>query len=655
MKKIILKILKIISIIFLLLIGLIVIVFLFFYLKSVIQSKKNKAFLGVEAPILQKGNMRFRDLNKNGKLDIYEDATKNLNNRVEDLLSQLTLEEKAGLMFINIISMNQDGSISDYLSLSNPFSLMSEASSTMIARKKMNHFNILQSLTPEALINWNNHIQKMAERTRLGIPVTIASDPRHGVENAPGLSISSPYFSHWCSPIGFAAIGDTALTRTFGDIARQEYKAVGIRLTLSPMADLATEPRWARINGTFGEDAALAAKLTKAYILGFQGDSISTESVECMVKHFSGGGPQDKGFDAHFPPGKQAYPGNNFAYHLIPFEKGAFPAKVAQIMPYYGIPVGQTSEDVGFAFNKEIVTGMIREKYHFDGIICTDWALISDGKIFGIMLKPASAHGVEKLSISERVEKVINAGCDMFGGESLPSVVVDLVKSGKIKEERINTSVRRILKEKFKLGLFDNPYLDKKNVAVFNNKTFKEKGIESQQRSLVLLKNDKNILPLKSGVKIYLHGFSKTDNSIYSNTVKTPQEADLIILKINTPYISQTTYPVQRMFHEGSLAFQDKEKNELLSLIKLKPTITIINLERPAVIPEINNASSALIADFGSENYILLDLIFGKFKPQGKLPFELPSSMEAVYNQKEDVPSDSKNPLYNIGYGLSYK
>ena len=151
------------------------------------------------------------------------------------------------------------------------------------------------------MATWNNNIQQLAERTRLGIPVTIASDPRHSARENAGASIPTPFFSKWCSPLGFAAIGDTTIMREFGDIARQEYTALGIRLALSPMADLATEPRWGRINGTFGEDAELSAQLTKAYVLGFQGDSLSSSSVACMTKHFSGGGPQEDGEDAHFP------------------------------------------------------------------------------------------------------------------------------------------------------------------------------------------------------------------------------------------------------------------------------------------------------------------------------------------------------------------
>ncbi|MEY4931457.1 MAG: hypothetical protein RI909_2181 [Bacteroidota bacterium] len=629
--------------------------FTYIYITSYFTSKNNRAELGPEASLMLIDNQPFRDLNKNGKLDVYEDSRKPIDARIENLVSQMNIEEKAGLMFITMTSIGKDGELSEAKTIFNPFSLPFLSNSELVVKKQMNHFNTLQSPEPEELVAWNNNIQKLAERTRLGIPVTHATDPRHGVPNAPGASIYTPYFSKWCSYPGFAAIGDTVLMRDFGNIARQEYLAVGYRLTLSPMADLATEPRWWRINGTFGEDAEMSAQLTKAYILGFQGDSITNQSVECMVKHFTGGGPQENGIDAHFPPGRQAYKGNNFDYHLIPFEKGAFTANVAQVMPYYGIPVGQTSEDVGFSFNKEIVTGLLREKYHFDGIVCTDWGLVTDQGILWMEGKPASAHGVEHLTEIERVKKIIDAGCDMFGGEAVPELVVELVKSGQISEDRINTSVRRILKEKFKLGLFDNPYLSMEGTSIFGNEHFAERGRESQRRSLVLLKNENNILPLAPTTKIYLQGFNEEESKKYAGAITSLKEADVIILKLNAPYDPKAArYLVEKIFHQGSLEFPQDEKEELIKLIETKPTITVMNLERPAVFPEINQASKAVIGDFSSQDDIILDLIFGQFKPSGKLPFELPSSMEAVINQSEDMPHDSKDPLYPFGFGITY-
>jgi len=179
--------------------------------------------------------------------------------------------------------------------------------------------------------------------------------------------------------------------------------SIGIRVALGPMADIPTEPRWAIIKGTFGEDAELNSKLITAYINGIQGDSIDVNSVAATVKHFPGSGPLDNGKDSHFPPGIQSYRCNNFKHHLKPFE-AAFKAGVSSVMPFYSIPKGITSKDVGAGYNKGVITGLLRECYNFKGIICTDWAIISDLEPLGIKFKPASAHGVEKLDTNERVE-----------------------------------------------------------------------------------------------------------------------------------------------------------------------------------------------------------------------------------------------------------
>lgn len=624
--------------------------YLFFMIKWRLNATNNRSLLGPPAPTLKIADKTFRDLNKNGELDLYEDIEANLNHRVEDLLQQMNLEEKAGLLFINMIAMNEDGTLSEVPRITEPFTIMMEPNISMIAQKKMNHFNIVQATTPKAMFEWHNALQKVAESTRLGIPITIASDPRHGALENIGASIPTPFFSRWCAPLGFAATRDSALMREFANMARQEYLALGIRLALHPTADLATEPRWGRINSTFGEDANLSAKLTKAYVLGFQGEKLGANSVACMTKHFPGAGPQKDGEDAHFPYGKeQVYPGNNFDYHLIPFEKGAFEANTAQIMPYYGLPVGQTKEAVAFGFNKEIITDLLRNQYGFKGVVCTDWGIISAS-----MVKPASAWGVEHLTESERIAKVLDAGCDMFGGESLPDLVIDLVNTGKISEERLNTSVRRILKDKFMLGLFDNPYLAEENLEIVGNKTFIEKGREAQRKSLVLLKNENRLLPLDKSTKVFVDGFDKTIVQQFFTVVEKPEEATINLIKLATPYDPRSKYLLELGFHQGRLTFKDKERNRLISLLKSKPSITVIDLERPAIFPEINQLSKSVIASFECQEDILLELITGQFSPSGKLPFEIPSSVSAVEAQKEDVPYDSQDPLYTFGHGLQY-
>ena len=614
------------------------------------QTDDNMALLGNPPQQIVQAGFGFRDLNKNGRLDPYEDSRQQIEIRVENLLSQMSLEEKAGLMFINMTSINKNGSLFEKPKLNEPISFFLETNSTLVAAKNMNHFNLLDAYEPEAFVKWNNNIQQLAEKTRLGIPITIATDPRHTATENPGASIFTPFFSRWPSPLGMAAINDTLLVRKFGEVANQEYRALGFRLALHPMADLATEPRWARVGGTFGEDAQISAALTKAYVLGFQGDTLNQNSVACMTKHFSGGGPQKDGEDAHFHYGKdQVYPGDNFDYHLIPFQEGALKANTAQIMPYYGIPKGQTSEDVAFAFNKEIITDLLRDSLKFDGVICTDWGLITDKKI-----KNASAWGLEDKSELDRVEKIINAGCDMFGGENCPEYVIELVKTDRIMEERIDESVRRILRDKFVLGLFDDPFLDEDGLSVINSPENQALGQEAQRQSFVLLKNENDLLPLSDDDKIFLEGFDRPALVDYRKVMTNLQNADYVVLKLTTPFEERDSEMLESFFHQGTLAFEGEEKQKILDLLRTKKTITVISVDRPPVIPQIVAESASVIVDFNNEEDLILDLIYGKFSPTGKLPIEFPSSMEAVQAQKEDLPYDSVDPLFPFGYGLTY-
>jgi len=643
---------SIVSIVLLLLVASVLI-----YCKMVIASSNNFDLLGEQAPLLKQNGRTYRDLNKNGRLDVYEDQEAYHEDRVNDLVSQMTLEEKAGSMFVSMIGTTPTGEPMEKPVISTDpmtliMSFMIPSNSEMIVKKKMNNFNILASLEADLMAKYSNTIQKMAERTRLGIPITIASDPRHGTQNNPGATLYTPSFSQWPSSLGLAATRDTVLVREFADIARQEYTAVGIRLALHPMADLATEPRWGRANGTFGEDAQLSAIMTKAYVLGFQGDSLDQNGVACMTKHFSGGGPQEDGEDAHFPYGKnQVYPGNNFDYHVTPFTDGAFEANTAQIMPYYGIPIGQTSEDVAFGFNKDIITTLLRDSLKFKGVVCTDWNIISNTR-----MGEGRAWGIEDLSPKERVQKVIDAGCDQFGGESIPELIVELVHDGAISEERLDASVKRIMFDKFRLGLFDNPYVNEDEALQIAGKNeFREKGKIAQAKSLVLLKNE-SLLPLKKGTKIYAEGMF--DPEVINNNgllVDDPKEAEVILKKIQTPFDPRSDYFLENFFKQGRLYYSEEEKKEILDLINQKPSIVVVNLQRAAILTDIDKAAGAMFGEFGTSDEVLMEVIFGKFNPAGKLPFELPSSWEAVKNQKEDVPYDSKNPLYEFGHGLSYE
>jgi len=582
--------------------------------------------------------------------DPYEDPRRPIEERVEDLLAQMTLEEKAGQMFQTFVGVDPDDE-----TLDTPAGFSPLSAAHMLRGLRMTHFNLAGIPSPRRMAEWHNRVQRMAEGERLGIPVTFSSDPRHAFTQNFAVGSMTGDFSQWPEPIGLAATRDAALVAQFADIARQEYLAVGIRAALHPMADLATEPRWARVNGTFGEDAELSAELIYAYVRGFQGETLGAHSVACMTKHFPGGGPQKDGSDPHFDDGKeQVYPGNNFDYHLAPFE-AAFRAGTAMIMPYYGQPVGLSIESVGFGFNKDVITGLLRNKYGFDGVVCTDWGLLTSVERDGHVIFPARAWGVEHLSRSERTLKALDAGVDQFGGETCPEVIAALVHDGQVSEARIDQSVRRLLRDKFWLGLFDNPYIDVDAAErIAGRADFRAAGDLAQRKSIVLLKcGMEPCLPLRAGLKMYVEGIDRATASAYGQVVDSIEQADVALLRISTPYTPQTGF-LRDMIHQGDLDFKGEELARLLGILARVPSVVCIHLERPAVIPEIAAQSAALLGDFGASDAAVLDVMFGRFAPTGKLPFELPSSMEAVRAQFPDVPYDSENPLFPFGHGLTY-
>lgn len=611
-----------------------------------------------EKKVLTIDGITFRDLNNNGKLDIYEDSRQDVAARVEDILGQMTIEEKVGLMWHPPIGVGSKGEI---LGKPSPADFFFGSTYDLLLNKKLKTFNLFRVPDTRSLATWYNSLQKLAEQDRLGIPVTISSDPRHGINNFIGADLLGGDWSEWPEPIGLAATNDSALVVEFGRIAAKELTSAGIRVALHPMADLATEPRWARINGTFGEDAELSAKMTAAYIYGFQGAQLGSNSVATMVKHWPGGGPQKDGWDAHFRYGAdQAYPGNNFEYHLKPFV-AAFEAGTAMLMPYYGIALDQTSENVGMSFNKELIQDLLRDEYQYDGVVCTDWGIVEGFGALGFEMFEGPGWGVDNLSVKERVKKVIDAGVDQFGGKMNTKELLELIAEGQISEARIDASARRILRTKFQLGLFDNPYVDvDEAVSIVGSAAHQEKGKIAQRKSIVLLKNDMKgdstfVLPLAGKPKIYVENIDATVAAGYGVVVDSLNDADIAILRLQTPWEPRSGNFIEAMFHQGHLDFKEPELSRILEITKRKPTVICVYMDRPAVMPEIAQSATALLAEFGAHDDAVLDVVFGRFSPSAIMPFEIPSSMEAVEKQKEDVPYDSENPLYPFGHGLTYK
>lgn len=585
----------------------------------------------------------------------YQDAAVDLAERVADLMGRMSVEEKAGLLFHPIITMNADGSLVD-----DAAAAPSEATTgELVAGRSISHFNLLSfrgAGAPGAGVTaeWHNALQRLAaEETRWGIPVTLSTDPRHAFTDNAGTSMAAGPFSEWPEPLGLAALGDVEAVREFADIARQEYLAVGFRVALHPQLDLATEPRWARIAQTFGEDADLAARLGVAYLEGLRGGrSVGPDSVAAMAKHFPGGGPQRDGEDPHFPHGKeQDYPGGMFDYHLRPF-LAAIAAGVTQIMPGYGVPVGAAYDEVAFGFNDGVINGLLRTQLGFDGIVCADWAIINDHRIMG---EPHSARawGVEHLSPAERTLMALDAGVDQFGGESRPELIVDLVASGALPASRLDQSVRRLVAEKFRLGLFDHRrYVDPDLADRTAGKAdFRAAGRRAQSASVTVLVNRDRRLPASGRLRLVVEGVDPAVAAEYADVVTDPAQADLALLRLPTPY-EQRPGRFESLFHSGPLDFEPGRLGEILALLRAVPTVVAIHLERPAVIPEISAAACAVLAVFGASDAAVLDVVFGAAEPKGRLPVQLPRSMDDVRGGRPDVPRESADPLFDYGDGL---
>jgi beta-glucosidase len=683
-------------------------------------NKMKQPLLGTRSvSIIEKHGLKFRDLNKNGKLDKYEDWRLGADERSKDLLSKMSVREKAGFMLIN--SLNPVGTraaeasegklIASDLSEggSRPQSAtavdggqsgnrqvaptgasaprgnrvgnrgltgeriagMGGASSTTKAVKEFHnrHFILRANESVRVTAEWTNKLQALCESEPLGIPAIIASNPRNNIttNSSLGTSVGTTVFSSWPGELGLSAMKDLSLTREFADIARQEWASVGLRKGYMYMADLSTEPRWSRVNGTFGENADWVAQMIREIVLGFQGEKLNSTSVALTTKHFPGGGSGKGGQDSHFEWGKaEIYPGGMFKNNLISFQ-AAIDAGTSAIMPYYSLPQGTEYEEVGYAYNKGVINDLLRTKMGFKGIINSD-----TGPLTGM------AWGVETLTMSKRYKKAIEAGVNLFSGVSDPKDLLSVIDSGMVDMKLIDSSVVRLLKEKFELGLFENPYVDADAAEkIVNNDNFKERAALALRKSIVLLRNKKEALPVNPKTKIYFESLQRNSRAAVNQTntkdiyivndnkypvefVKTPAEADLVLLWIvptGNSLFGSTGEPISLSLSKCSV-----DVSYINKITAKKPTVLIVNYTNPWVINEIFNDKTesnikGVLATFGTTTDALLDIITGKFNPTGKMPFSTPVSDKAVENQKEDVPGYLEGPeyaLFNYDEGLSF-
>jgi beta-glucosidase len=679
--------------------------------------------------------LAFKDLNKNGALDSYEDWRLSANDRANDVASKMDIEQIAGLMLYSAhqsiparaggyFAGTYDGE--PYEEGVTDATDMTDQQKKFLETDNLRHVLLTTVKSPETAALWNNKMQAFCEGIGLGIPANNSSDPRHGtVAKAEFDAAAGGEISMWPSSLGMAATFDPALVKNFGEIASQEYRALGITTALSPQIDIATEPRWMRFSGTFGESPKLSAAMAQAYVDGFQSsnnqEGWGPQSVNAMVKHWPGGGSGEAGRDAHFGMGKFAvYPGNNFDEHLVPFIEGAFKLEggtemASAVMPYYTVSWNQdtkNNENVGNAYNEYIINDLLRTKYNYDGVLCTDWGVTGDHTVMDNFID-GKPWGVENLSKAERHYKILKAGVDQFGGNNDAGPVIDAYEMGvaemgeEAMRKRMETSAVRLLKNIFRTGLFENPYLDvEETKATVGKSDFMKAGFEAQLKSVVMLKNANNTLPMAEKPTIYIpERFVPASRNFlgmpipesndypvnmelatkYFDVTDDPNAADAALVFIENPssgngydkaerekggngyipislqYGNYTAKDARteslaggdpledftnRSYKGKSVTALNRTDADLVadttSKMKGKPVILVVNTTNPMIFSEIEPQASAILVHFGVQDQALYEIISGKVEPNALLPTQMPADMKVVEQQAEDVPFDMK-------------
>lgn len=608
--------------------------------------------------IITVDGLEFKDLNSNGALDIYEDWRLGAQERAADLLSQMTVREKVSQMQHPTFVPKADGKIPSYLKKWS----QDEDVGFLLVRELPDVKNAAETM---------NQIQEWCESSRLGIPVVVSMDSVHGCSYVYGATVT-PH------NLGLAATRDTELVKELADIARQEHIAIGTRMTLSPEADIATEPRWGRVMETFGEDGDLVTEMIVAQIEGFQAglDGLNNDSILACIKHFPGAGPQMEGVDMAPIISSE----ESLQTHLKPYY-AAIKANVASVMPYYSIPmVLDTTAALG---SKATLQDLLRREMGFDGIIQTDW-----GMIWAIQ-QSASLFGNEISEEEAVIIGVADAKVDGIGGESIRLIdtIVDLIDKGSIPVEGIDESCMRILKAKFELGVFENPYVDVDYaVSYVGNEKNQALSLRAAQESMTLVKND-GILPLKAEGQILVAGLragdmdSLTGGWTSAQPGKTMVEAitDQVGDKATIVYEAEDINRIVELAKESNVAIVavgepsymhtgpwgpdtlelTSSQQEMLEAIKATgaPIVVVAVMGRPYIMSWCDENTSAILCAYypGSQGGIAIaQTLFGENNPQGKLPFQMPRNMEQVKAQSSDLAFDIEDPLYDYGFGLSY-
>ena len=708
---------------------------------------ENGQTIGVSScPIIEVDGYVFKDLEGTGRLVPYADWRLDADTRAEDLAKRLTVEEIAGLMMYSPHQMLPGAAFGPFVGTYNGTTLeesgkegwdLTDQQQKILSQDHIRHILIASIKDAEMAAKWSNNMQAYVEKLPHSIPVNISSDPRHGAgEAAAEFKSQANEVSKWPEGLGLASTFDPEVCRSYAETVATEYRALGIATALSPQIDLGTEPRWMRFEDTFGCNPELVTAFAKAYCDGLQTTKGSENgwgrnSVCAMVKHWPGGGPCEAGRDAHYAYGKYAvYPGGCFEQHLKPFSDGVFkldgPTKTAaSIMPYYSVSWDIDQKDgqnVGNSYSHYLINDLLREKYGYDGVVCTDWGVTGDPDA-DVASFGSRCFGVETLTEAERHLRIIENGVDQFGGNSDIVPILEAYNLGcekhgeEFMRKRFEQSAKRLLKNIFLCGLYDNAYLDPEvSKQLAGCKEFLDKGFEAQLKSVVLLKND-GVLPLQKKVKVYVperkilagktffrtdepekifQGSSKEIVSRYFEWSDTLEEADAAIIFMDSPMsecysvedreaggngympISLQYRPYEAVHaRKESIAGGDlretfinrsyagkigtaRNESDLDNVIRAKqvlgkkPVIVCVRIHHAMVMAELEPYADAIVADFGVQHEALLHIITGMAEPQGRLPIQLPKDMKTVEKHCEDKPFDLEVYVDSNGNAYDY-
>ncbi|WP_143833718.1 glycoside hydrolase family 3 protein [Oceanobacillus senegalensis] len=676
--------------------------------------------------IIEEDGLKFKDLNNNGKLDPYEDWRLSPKERAKNLVSLMNIDEKIGMMLINSRKMglaqedksktSHDGILDEgVIEKGETIFATSKVYGTThtIEERKLRHFILRDNYSPAETAEWINKMNEVAEGTRLGIPVIIASNSRNeNGEPVFGMNDAIGILSTWPGTLGLAAAakgdikngGDASLINQFASIARKEWDAIGLRKGYMYMADVVTDPRWQRTYGTLGEDPEFIADAIGRIIDEFQGEELGKNSIAMTIKHFPGGGARENGFDPHYKEGKwnlYPTPGSLEKYHLPPF-RAAAKHGTSSIMPYYSIPSIKKSvvqefegedipfEEVGFAFNHYFLNTILRKELGFKGYVNSDSGIINN-----------MSWGMENSSEAERFAKAINAGTDIVADTNDIENLKLAITKGWISEKRINEANVRLLTEMFALGLFDDRTYNEPEQAteVVNTKAHWDIAYEAHKKSVTVLKNTDETLPLTAdklkGKKVYVEVFHKEPEKATAFTEKARNEAKelglftmtdnyeeaekaiLFLQSKSGAYFDATPGLLElelcenkvlsamdgNLYQETTLSGMDHLKEVADSIHSRGGKVVMsVNIILPWILRNVEPLADALIAGYDTFYNAQFEVIAGNHKPTGVLPLTLPASDDVIAVHHDghcispnDVPGYDKDKYMPEGLSYAYK